>query len=154
MSFDQIAPVQEISMDGFQVVSGSMFSNMPRSMRPTCTLWPGSINFSKYSIYLLNNCERVRIEVNTAKRCILIVPVTASDRDGVRWMKSAGQKVDARKMDCSQFTQPLYEAWGWDREYVYRAVGQLVTSDRKVMLLFDFNYPEKWKGKGLEKADG
>ena len=59
-----------------------------------------------------------------------------------------------RKLDCKHFTMPLYEAWGWDRLNVYRATGQLVTADKKVMLLFDFTYPENWRGKGMEKADG
>ena len=154
MTFDQITPMQEISIDGFQVVSGSMFAHMPRSMRPTCTIWPDSICFSKYSIYMLNNCEHVRIEVNTAKRCMLIVPVTSGDRDGVRWAKLKNQNVEARKLDCKQFTLPLYDAWDWDRLNVYRTSGQLVTADKKVMLLYDFNYPENWKGKGLEKTNG
>ena len=61
--------------------------------------------------------------------------------------------IESRKMDCKQFTLPLYDAWGWDKECVYRSVGQLVTYERKVMLLFDFNYPEKWKGKGLENKN-
>ena len=153
MSFDQITPIQEISIEGFKVVSSSMFSRLPRHMIPTCTLWPSSINFSKYSIYMLNKCELVRIQVNTAKRSILVVPVTASDRDGVRWMKNTKKDIESRKMDCKQFTLPLYDAWGWDKECVYRSVGQLVTYERKVMLLFDFNYPEKWKGKGLENEN-
>ena len=154
MNFVQTAPIQEISVEGFQVVSGSMFAHLPRHLSATCTLWPDSINFSKYAIYMLNNCERIRIEVNTAKRCILVVPVTANDRDGVRWMKTKNQEIEARKMDCKQFTGPLYDAWGWDREYVYRATGQLVTYDQKVMLLFDFSYPENWKGRGLDKSNG
>ena len=92
MNFVQTAPIQEISVEGFQVVSGSMFAHLPRHLSATCTLWPDSINFSKYAIYMLNNCERIRIEVNTAKRCILVVPVTANDRDGVRWMKTKSER--------------------------------------------------------------
>ena len=154
MNFDQVTPIQEISIEGYQVVSGSMFSHMPRNMGPTCTIWPGSINFSKYSLFMLNKCEHVRIEVNSAKRKILIIPVTSADRDGIRWIKNGKQSIEPRKMECKQFTAPLYEAWGWDEECVYRASGQLVTADQKVMLLFDFNNPEQWKGRGLEKANG
>ena len=147
MNYDQLSPIKEISIDGFQVVSGNMFSHMPRSMGPSCTIWWNSINFSKYAIVALNNCENVRIEVNPSKRCILIIPVTSSDRDGVRWVKNAKEGVEPRKMECKQFTLPLFETWGWDRDCVYRATGQLVTSDKKVMLLFNFSDPEKWKAK-------
>lgn len=154
MSFDQFASFQEISLDGFQVVSSSMFSHMPRYMTPTCTLWSKRICFSKYALYALNKCELVRIEVNTGKRSILITPVTSADRDAVRWVRKVKQDIEPRKMECKDFTMPIFDAWGWDKEYVYRAKGQIVTSDQKVMMLFDFSYPEKWKCKEKAAANG
>ena len=147
MVFNQLSSIKEISIDGFQVVSGNMFAHMPRTMGPSCTLWWSSINFSKYALEALNKCEHVRIEVNAAKRCLLIIPVTASDRDGVRWVKNTKGNIEPRKMECKQFTTPLFETWGWDKDCVYRATGQLVTADKKVMLLFNFNDAESWRAK-------
>ena len=81
------------------------------------------------------------------KRCLLIIPVTSSDRDGVRWVKNAKGTIEPRKMECKQFTMPLFETWGWDKNCVYRATGQLVTAEKKVMLLFNFNDAESWRAK-------
>ena len=145
MAFTQLSSIKEISIDGFQVVSSNMFSHMPRSFGPACTLWSNSINFSKYALEALNRCENIRIEVNPVKRCLLIIPVTSSDRDGVRWVKNAKGTIEPRKMECRQFTTPLFDTWGWDKDCVYRAPGQLVTADKKVMLLFNFNDPESWR---------
>lgn len=78
--------IPEISFDGFQVVSGEMFRQISRTSQPTITLWYNSISFSKAAITALNNCERVRIEVNPNSRGILLVPVTTRDKDGVRWL--------------------------------------------------------------------
>ena len=151
----QIMDLQEVSMEGFQVVSGSMFSHFPKTSEPSCTLWYSSISFSKSAVSALNGCERVLIQVNAKSKGILIVPVSSKDKDGILWLKDS-KIVQAKKMDCKLFTSQLYETWGFDPEYVYRSYGRLVTSDKKVMLLFEFNRPESWKcrTKKEENKDG
>ena len=41
--------------------------------------------------------------------------------------------------------QSKHETWKWKEDHVYRAVGRIVTADKKVMLLFDFSKAENWK---------
>ena len=144
--------IREISLEGFKVVSGEMFNHLPRKSEPTCTMWSNSLSFSKMAISTLNNCERIRIEVNAQQKRLLAIPVTAKDRDNVRWVKNM-KELTSRKLECRGFTAPLFEAWKWDEAYVYRAVGKLVTANQKVMLLFDFNDAENWKAKPKDKVD-
>lgn len=144
--------IQEISKEGFQVVSGELFRRGFYMNQPTATLWPSSISFNKSALQALNMCERIRIEVNSAKRCILIVPVTEKDKDNVRWFK-AGKEPSARKIECTAFASKLYDSWGWQKDLAYRVVGRIVTAEKKVMLLFDFNTPESWKFKEKAKAN-
>ncbi len=146
-----LSSIQEISMDGFQVVSGDMFNQVQRTNTPTITLWYNSISFGKASLVSLNTCDRIRIEVNPAKKCILLVPATSKDKDSVRWLKS-GKYPQSRKIDCVQFTSKLYETWGWKKENCYRTTGRLVMADQKVMLLFDFSEPECWEYKKKNKV--
>ena len=136
--------IKEISLEGFKVVSGDMFAHLPRKSEATCTLWPTAMSFSKQALIFLGNCEHIRIEVNAAKKGLLVVPVTTKDRDCVRWIKSI-KNPTVRKMECCNCTRQLYETWGLNGELNYRAVGKLVTADNKVMLLFDFSNPESWK---------
>ena len=72
--------IQEINLEGFQVVSGDLFTNYTRTSNPTVTLWHSSISFSKASLTLLNGCERIRVEINPNSKCLLIVPVTIKDK--------------------------------------------------------------------------
>lgn len=141
----------EINLDGFQVVSSDMFAHATRQVDPSCTLWYTSISFNKVAFTALNNCERVRIEINTQKRCILIIPVTAKDKDGIKWARNSREPA-ARRIECRGFTNQLYKLWEWDAEYVHRVTGRLVIADKKVMLLFDFSSPERWKYKGKENG--
>lgn len=143
--------VEAISMDGFQVVSGEYFSHSPNLVTPSCTIWGGGVTFNKVSLTALNNCERIRIEIHPQKKCVLIVPVTMKDKDGILWRKNI-KEYAPRRIECVRFTSRLYEMWGWDAEFVYRALGRIVTVENKVMLLYDFNTAEQWKTKEKKAA--
>ena len=143
--------IQEISREGFKVVSGDMFRRTFRMNAPTATIWPNKISFNKAALGALNNCERVRFEINDTKHCLLVVPVTEKDKDNVKWLKSS--KVPAvRMMECLYFTTQLFESWKWKSDYAYKTTGRIVSVDKKVMLLFDFNNAESWKYKEKVKA--
>ena len=145
--------IKEISLDGFQVVSGQMFCHLPRMSEPTLTITPKGLSFNKAVIEALNCCEHIRIEVNDRKRGILIVPVTAKDRDGIRWLKS-GKRVQGKSVDCTRFVNHLYGIWGWESDARFRSTGKLVSSEGKVMLLFDFTQPETWAGRKTGAPNG
>lgn len=142
--------VQEINLDGFQVVGGELFRASFRPSMPTVTIWPDRMTFSKASIIMLHKCERVRLSINIKTKCMLATPVSERDADGVRWLKTntpGAQNFDqiTRQITCPEFTGSLYKMWGWNNEYIYRAPGRLVTVSKQVMMLFDFNKAESWK---------
>ncbi len=136
--------VNDISIEGFKFVSSDYFYAPARMQAPTFTIWDGSIGFSKQDLILLNNCENILLQINSEERKALVIPTTSKDKDALKWMKRANP-LEARKITCPRLTEHLYAAWGWDRDYVYRTIGKLVTSGNKVMLLFDFSEPECWK---------
>ena len=45
-------PVNEISLEGFKIVSGDFFCTVSRVSAPTMTVWDGSIGLSKQAILL------------------------------------------------------------------------------------------------------
>lgn len=151
MTNEQKMNIPEISIEGFQIVGGDMFSHTPYLSEPSCTINFTGISFNKMSVSALNNCERVRIEINPKTKCLLIVPVTIKDKDGIRWTKNIKNPI-AKKIECKLFTSKLYEMWKWDVENDYRAVGKIVCADKKVMMLYDFSEPETWKSKRHNKG--
>ena len=148
----KVEEIQEIDVTGFKVVSSDYFHGNYRLNVPTLTMWHTYISFSKASLSALNNCERVRIEVDSASRRILVIPVTTADRDGIKWLKP-GKTPEARKLECKEFTMPIFNLWEWSPKRVYRAVGRLVMSDKKLMLLFDFKKCEDWEFKPRVKEN-
>ena len=77
------------------------------------------------------------------------MPVSSSDKDSIRWTKGSKEKV-IRNMESKAFGEQLYQSWGLDPEYNYRAVGRLVSVNQKVMMFFDFRESEMWKNKTQE----
>ena len=134
----------EISMDGFKVVSSDFFCTVSRVSALTITVWDGSIGFSKQDLLLLNSCENVLMQINAENKKILVVPTSSKDKDAIKWVKKTNP-LEAKKFSCPKLTDNLYDAWNWDKDYIYRATGRLVTVQNKVMLYFDFSEPEKWK---------
>ena len=139
-------PIEEVSLEGFQIVASDMFVHLPRKSDATCSLWPTKLSFSKLVLSALNNCEFVRIEVNPKTKCLIVVPVSSSDKNSIRWIKGT-KEFCIRNMESKRFGDQVYESWGLDADYNYRAVGRLVTAKQKVMMLFDFNNAEQWQTK-------
>lgn len=141
-----INPIEEVSLDGFQIVASDMFVHLPRKSDATCTIWPTKLSFSKLVLNSLNNCEYVRIEVNPRTKCLIVIPVSSSDKNSIRWIKGT-KELSIRNMESRRFGEQVYHSWGLDLDYNYRAVGRLVSANQKVMMLFDFSNAESWKTK-------
>lgn len=142
--------IQDISMDGFQVIRGRYFS---RQLEPALTLWNTSISFNIPAYTALNNCESIQLLVNPDTKRILIKPSLSKDQDAINWIKDLSSPKST-KLECSMFTKQLFEIWGLDKTMRYRTNGKLVQFDRKLMLLFDFSNPEIWKGIKSVKENG
>ena len=128
--------IQEIMLEGFQVVSGELFTGSFTLSDPRATLWNNSISFNKAALSALNGCERVRIEINPNTKGMLLIPVTKKDKDNVHWVKGV-KTPTPRKIECKRFTSQLYKTWDFDPDYVYRTIGRIVTAESKVWKLSD-----------------
>lgn len=53
----QFNPIEEMTLEGFQIVSSNMFVHLPRKSDATCTIWPTRISFSKLALEYLHFCE-------------------------------------------------------------------------------------------------
>lgn len=144
--------IEEIELEGFKVVSADYFIHRTIYDTPTCTIWPNGLTFNKVSLTALNNCERIRVEINAEKKTLLAIPVTMKDKDSILWRKNV-KEYAPKRLESVRFTSTLYDMWSWDIDLTYRAQGRLVSADGKVMLLFDFNKVDTWKGTTRDKRN-
>ena len=137
--------IASISLDGFQLVGSQLFS---KQIEPSMTIWASAIGFNMASFTAMNKCEHINIYVNPAERKILIRPSLSKNPEAVKWVKNI-EKPSAPHIECTKFTRPIYEEWGFPKENHYRAYGKLVQCDKKVMLMFDFAAAEVWQGQKM-----
>ena len=140
--------IREISLEGYQVVRGKYFT---RKYEPSMTLFATAISFNGAAFETLNNCDSVQFLVNEKNKSIIVKPIISKEPDAINWNKNKNKSV---RIECTSFTKQLYEVWQLKTDCRYKSTGILVQSDKKVMLLFNFQKAESWRGSSLVKEDG
>ena len=140
--------IREISLEGYQVVRGKYFT---RKYEPSMTLFASAISFNGAAFESLNNCDSVQFLVNEQNKSIIVKPIISKGPDAINWNKNKNKSV---RIECTSFTKQLYEVWQLKTDCRYKSTGILVQSDKKVMLLFNFQKAETWRGSSLVKENG
>lgn len=141
--------MENVSMDGFQVVSSKMFSN---ERLPAMTIFRNEISFSREAHDYLNYCVAIQIMINSKEKKVMIKAAPSADENSISWKDKLKESYIPR-FNCPKLTIPLFSMWGWDTNYRYRTEGRLVKCDKKPILLFDFNEAKAYLGKELPKKD-
>lgn len=129
-----IEALENISMDGFQLVNRQFFET---PTDPLLTLWGESIGFSAAAYEALENCQMVKILLNNERKAIMVVPATSSDPEAMKW-KATEKVCKFRRITCPAFAKKLMTDWGLDEDAKYRCYGRAARVESKVVLLFDF----------------
>ena len=77
----QFIPIEEMSLDGYQIVNAGLFHHPARKCEATCTVWPSRISFNKLALEKLHYCDYIKIQVNPTTKCLLVCPVFAGSKE-------------------------------------------------------------------------
>lgn len=141
--------MESVKMDGFQIVSSSLFSN---ERLPIMTIFKDEISFSREAHGYLNYCAAIQILINSEERKIMIKSAPSTDENSITWKNKLKESYIPR-FTCPKLTRPLFSIWGWDINNRYRAEGRLVKCANKPILLFDFRDAKAYRGKEMLKKD-
>ncbi|MBO4982670.1 MAG: hypothetical protein J6D23_01305 [Clostridia bacterium] len=135
--------LQEITLDGFQVVSSKFFG---KQNGPVMSMQRKCIVFNSAAVKQLNNCEAIQIMINEAQKVVLIKPVPSHDSEAVLWNK--GEKKQYARLECVGLVKHLMEKWKFDSDIKYLVNGRLVRVENKVMMVFDFKDCQRFDSTG------
>ena len=154
--------------DGFQVVSGSMFSHV---LTPYVRIAPGSLYFSRPCVTRLLRLDRtpcsgqapcakqpngvtepryqeyVEVLLNPVERMLAVRPCEVNHPNAIRWVDAKGR---SRWLSAKAFCTILYEVLGWDDTYSYRVPAIPRIRNGEAIILFDL---DNYVGVPLRRTD-
>jgi hypothetical protein len=136
-TFNELS-LDEVSMDGFTIVNGEFFK---KPIEPLLTIRDHSFTFNGAAYKALNLVNSIQLFVHITYRRILVTPASSDDQNSLLWLKNPDD-LSSHSLECTSFARQLFQAYGWILKNAYRSTGRLVTTNNKVMLLFDFSNPE------------
>ena len=141
--------MESVRMEGFQIVSSSLFSN---EKPPLMTIFKDEISFSREAHGYLNYCAAIQILINSEERKIMIKSAPSTDENSITW-KNKLKETYIPRFTCPRLTRPLFSIWEWDINCRYRVEGRLVKCANKPLLLFDFSEAKACRCKETLKKD-
>ena len=142
--------------DGFQVVSGSMFSQM---LEPVVRISRTGMAFNGTCISRMNRItgekgipklirqQYVEMLFNPVERMIAVRPCTKDHPNAIRWADDKGKSVS---FGSKAFCTILYNLLDWDEEYTFRVPAIVRRRGEEIVLFFDLdNYVGKITGKRI-----
>ena len=142
--------------DGFQVVSGSMFSQM---LEPVVRISRTGMAFNGTCISRMNRItgekgipklirqQYVEMLFNPVERMIAVRPCTEDHPNAIRWADDKGKSVS---FGSKAFCTILYNLLDWDEEYTFRVPAIVRRRGEEIVLFFDLdNYVGKITGKRI-----
>ncbi|HCS35971.1 MAG TPA: hypothetical protein DIW48_04630 [Sphaerochaeta sp.] len=142
--------IQNITLDGFQVVQGQLFKN---ERSPVMTIYTNEVAFAREAHAALNNCAAIQLLVNVGNRTIIVRPSASTDEHAIVWERQLKDTYVPR-FHCPCLTRQLYALWNWNTNYRYKTDGRLVRCEKKVMILFDFNEAKPFDGLAAVNENG
>ena len=139
--------------DRMKVIRKELF---PSPRDPSVTIRDGNISFNAACIRELEGVVWVRLQFDEDVGLFSVTGCDQNDKHALRWCVAKQDKRKSRRMRCPDFTDSLYEHFGWDKKCRYKFLGYLIPYDGKLYFVFDFNVPQIFNEKpkkGEEPVD-
>lgn len=114
----------------------------PSPRDPSVTIRDGNISFNAACIRELEGVVWVKLMFDEETGLFSVSGCDQNDKHALRWCVAKQDKRKSRRMRCPDFTNSLYEHFGWDKKCRYKFLGYLIPYEGKLYFVFDFNVPQ------------
>jgi len=122
------------SYDGYQVVRREFFAHM---YDPSITFNNCKVSVNTACLNRLPNIDYVQILVNPEKKKLAVRPSSEDQKDSFLWCTSRGGKRKPRQIICRMFFAKVIQLMGWNPDYRYKMLGNLIQSGNEYLFIFD-----------------
>ncbi len=124
---------------GFEIARTQFFGSV-RKIRATFSM--EYILFSIDALQKLDNPEYVEFLVHPQKRLFAVRKCGKESRTGIKWASGASGKMTPKTLSCAAYISTLFELFGWNQNYRYRAGGVRRQRGEESILIFDLTETE------------
>lgn len=134
---------EDIDISGLQVVRKEHFAH---SYDPSISIKPKGVRFSASLVKRLANVDDVIFLMDPVNMKLIVKPVTADDRDAVRWSKiekKTGRRMPKDNIPAARLSQKLYRDMGWNADTWYKIIGRVIHSRGETLIVFNLKDAEQ-----------
>lgn len=138
------------SFEGYEVPPRTQFSMLNK---PAISVKYGQITFNMACIRLFENVEFVLPMINASKKRFAIAMCKEEESSSIVWARKKNGKWTNKTISAPDFVEDFFKIMEWDRKARYKILGQVVMSERGLILRFDldeailFATPDEYVGK-------
>lgn len=124
---------------GFEIARTQFFGSA-RKIRATFSM--EYILFSIDALQKLDSPEYVEFLIHPQKRLFAVRKCGKDRRTGIKWASGASGKMTPKTLPCAAYISTLFELFGWNQNYRYRAGGVRRQRGEESILIFDLTETE------------
>ena len=101
-----------------------------------------SENFMFFNIEAISQFPKnqfIQLYIDPIEKILAIKPCKKDDKYCIQWSRSVKGKLIGRQMFSAAFLPTLFEIMGWNKECRYKCIGNLKTSSKQEILLFNLS---------------
>lgn len=124
----------DFDMRGFEITRSEFFDTRGR---PYVTFQDKRIKFSVECVRRFGQQTKMELLVHPGKQQFAARPAADSCRNSVVWSKQSNRIAQPKEISAAAFSDNLYDLFGWNREYKYRATGALYQTEEESAYIFN-----------------
>ncbi len=130
--------------DSMKVVRKELF---PSPRDPAVVFRNGNITFNAACIKALEGVVYVKLMFDENVGLFSVTGCDQNEKHALRWCVAKKDKRSSRRMRCPDFTDSVYEHFGWDKKCRYKFLGYPITYNGKLYFVFDLTAPQIFREK-------
>lgn len=138
----QVIEDGNFSYDGYEVVRGEFFSHI---YEPSVSFKDCKVQFNTACLKKMPSVEYVQFMVNPHTQKMVVFPCDEDTKDSYAWCSTRGGKRKPREIRCKMFFAKIFDLMGWNHNYRYKLLGNIIRYNGEYLLLFDLTATEVYQ---------
>ena len=143
ISIDEILEMnRDFDLNDYQVVRREFFAHL---RDPAVTFDRCKFYVNAACLNLFPGADFAQVLVNRESKVLALKPCREMDKDAYQWSRVSKGKRVPKHITCKIFFAKIFDLMGWNPEYRYKLLGNIIHSNGLYLLAFDLKSMEVYQ---------